>query len=61
MSYFEKLFEKIRNQEKLDKKQQKAFDENYEWRIGSVKTKYIKTESFRVKGVKTFEEIPKKS
>jgi len=61
MSYFEKLFEKIRNQEKLDKEQQKAFNENYEWRIRSAKTKYIKADSFRVKGVKTFEEIPKKS
>lgn len=59
MSYFEKLFEKIRNQEKLDKKQLKAFNENYEWRIIPHKMKYIKTECFRVKGVKTFEEIPK--
>lgn len=59
MAYFEKLFEKIRNQKKLNKKQLKAFDENYEWRIIPHKMKYTKTECFRVKGVKTFEEIHK--
>lgn len=42
-------------------KQPKAFDENYEWRIMPDETKYIKTEGFRVKGVKTFEEIPRNS
>lgn len=69
-THFEKLFEKIRNQEKLNKKELALVEralKKEEWKTftdwsssNSIpKTKYIKTESFRVKGVRTFEEIPK--
>lgn len=70
MTHLEKLFEKIRNQEKLNKKElalveralkKKEWKTFTDWSSGKPlsRTKYIKTESFRVKGVKTFEEIPK--
>lgn len=70
MTHLEKLFEKIRNQEKLNKKElalvesalkKKEWKTFTDWSSSNLvsKTKYIKTESFRVKGVKTFEEIPK--
>lgn len=70
MTSFEKLFEKIKNQEKLDKKElilveralkKEAWKTFTNWPLDKPisRTKYIKTESFRVKGVKTFEEIPK--
>lgn len=70
MTHLEKLFEKIRNQEKLNKKELALVEralKKKEWKTFTdwsssnpvSKTKYIKTESFRVKGVKTFEEIPK--
>ena len=70
MTQFEKLFEKIKNQEKLDKDElmlveralkMEAWKTFTNWSSSKPvsKTKYIKTEGFRVKGVKTFEEIPK--